>query len=49
MVRIRLGEPDDVILQTRIRMSSLDAEAQYNLTSAIAAIEGAPEVRPWAS
>jgi hypothetical protein len=45
MVRIRIGEPADVILQTRIRKLSLDAEAQYNLESAIAAIELAPEVQ----
>jgi hypothetical protein len=45
VVRIRIGEVPDTILKTRISRLSLDAESQYNVLSAIGAIESAPEVQ----
>jgi len=45
IVRIRIGEVPDAILRTRISTLSLDARRQFNVLSAIAAIESAPEVQ----
>jgi hypothetical protein len=45
IVRVRIGEVPDALLQTRIAELSLNAFSQYNLLNAIDAIENAPEVR----
>jgi hypothetical protein len=45
MVRVTIGEVPDAILKTRIARLSFDADSQFNLLSAIGAIESAPEVQ----
>ena len=45
MVRVRIGEPAETILHTRISRLPLDADSQYNVISALGAIESAPAVQ----
>lgn len=45
IIRIGIGKVPDSVLQTRLSKLSFDAEGQYNTSSAIGAIESAPEVR----
>jgi hypothetical protein len=45
MLRIRVGEVPDAILQTPIARLTFNADSRYNLFLAIAAIENAPEVQ----
>ncbi len=45
IVRVRIGEVPDTVLRTRISTLSFNWDTQYNVLTAISAIESAPEVQ----
>lgn len=45
IIRIRIGDPEDDILRTRIHRLTLSSQEQYNARFAIGSMERAPEVK----
>lgn len=44
IIRVRIGEPDEEILKTRIESLTFDIDERFNATLAVEIIQGAPEV-----